>query len=68
MLTTVVSPVLLHAALIRRGVWLVDAKHSVPTDFYHKCCLKLSGRCPIGEHNATLRRRVDESLVRDRPS
>lgn len=50
MTTTIVSPVVLHAALRRGGVWLVDAKHSMPTDFYHKCCLpKPNTRIPVGQ-------------------
>jgi hypothetical protein len=37
-MVTYISPILLQAALRRNGVWLVDAKHSTPTDFYHKVC------------------------------
>lgn len=46
MVTTYFSPVLLRACLVRRGVWLVDAVHSRPTDFYHRCCW-LGGERPM---------------------
>lgn len=38
-MVTIISAETLRAALKRKGVWMVDARYSLATDFFHKFCV-----------------------------